>query len=253
MTGARLGRRGLIAAGFAATSLVLGAAGVRTEGGDKKKGQVDAKEVGAVEDLMREHGVLRRCFLLYRECAGLLRINPAAVDAAAINDTAKLFRAFGEDYHEKKLEEAYIFPKVRQSLPAAAALVDTLLAQHARGREITDFILSTTAGDRIAAEDAELLARAFDGFEVMYANHTAREDTILFPDWKKALSSEELAEMGDKFESIERAEFGGDGFDDAVKRIAKNEQVLGFANLAQFTAPPPPHADSHTTPVQESH
>ena len=24
--------------------------------------------------------------------------------------TAKLFRSFGEDYHERKLEEAYIFP-----------------------------------------------------------------------------------------------------------------------------------------------
>lgn len=243
MIDARPGRRSIVAAGFATTSLVFGAASVRAQAG-RKKGEVDAKEVGAVEDLMREHGVLRRCFLLYRECAGRLRINPAGVDAAAINDTAKLFRSFGEDYHEKKLEEAHIFPKVRQVLPANAALIDTLIAQHARGRDITDFILTTTAGARIAAQDAELLARAFDGFEVMYANHTAREDTIVFQDWKKTLSSEELAEMGDKFEDIERAQFGGDGFDDAVQRIMKNEEALGLTDLAQFTAPSPPRADS---------
>jgi hemerythrin-like domain-containing protein len=241
---ARLRRRSVIGAGIAATSFALGTGAVRARPEERDKGEVDAKEVGAVEDLMREHGVLRRCFLLYRECAGRLRINPAGVDAAAINDTARLFRSFGEDYHETKLEEAHIFPKVKREFPAAAALVDTLIAQHARGREITDYILSATAGARIAGQDAELLARAFDRFEIMYANHTAREDTIVFPDWKKRLSSEELAEMGDKFEDIEREEFGGDGFDDAVTRIATNEKALGLTNLAQFTAPRPP--DAHT-------
>jgi hypothetical protein len=44
-------------------------------------------------------------------------------------------------------------------------------------------------------------------------------------------------------ESIsERQTFGRDGFEDAVKEIAQIEQTLGFADLAQFTAPPPPKA-----------
>jgi hemerythrin superfamily protein len=85
-----------------------------------------------------------------------------------------------------------------------------------------------------------MLARAFDAFDVMYANHTAREDTIVFPAWKDQLSPAELAEMSNLFETIERAEFGGDGFDDAVKRIAVIEEKLGLRNLAQFTAPPAP-------------
>ena len=73
----------------------------------------------------------------------------------------------------------------------------------------------------------------------MYANHTAREDTIVFPAWKISLSRAELAEMGNLFETIERAEFGEDGFDDAVKRIAAIEEKLGLKNLGQFTAPAP--------------
>lgn len=74
----------------------------------------------------------------------------------------------------------------------------------------------------------------------MYENHTAREDTIVFPAWKAALSGKELEELGDTFEDIEKQQFGGDGFEDAVKQIAGIEQALGFADLAQFTAPPPP-------------
>src|SRR5205814_8417292 len=110
---------------------------------------------GAVEDLMREHGVLRRCILVYRECAGPLRIEPRGVDASALNETAKLFRSFGEDYHEKKLEEAHIFPRVRHLVSGAEAPVAVLMAQHARGREITDYILSVTGSAHVAATEAE--------------------------------------------------------------------------------------------------
>jgi len=162
------------------------------------------------------------------------------VDASALNDTAKLFRSFGEEYHEKKLEEAHIFPRVRRAVAGAEAPVSVLLAQHARGREITDYVLSVTGGAHVRVADAEMLARAFATFETMYANHTAREDTIIFPAWKNQISPAELAEMGNLFETIERAEFGGDGFEDAMKRIAVIEDKLGLDNLAQFTAPPAP-------------
>src|SRR5437588_7450661 len=49
-------------------------------------------EVTATEDLMREHGVLRRALLVYSAAVMKLRSN-----------------------HEKKLEEAYIFPAVRKA------------------------------------------------------------------------------------------------------------------------------------------
>ncbi|HEX3430833.1 MAG TPA: hemerythrin domain-containing protein [Rhizomicrobium sp.] len=231
-------RRSVIAAGIAAP--LAGSAALAAGRHAAKKPKSEESATGAVEDLMREHGVLRRCVLAYRECAGRLRIEPGDVDAVALNDAAKLFRSFGEDYHEKKLEEAHIFPRVRRVVSDAEAPIAILLAQHARGREITDYILSVTMGRHVAAADAEMLARAFDAFEVMYANHMAREDTIVFPAWKGQLSPAELAEMSNLFETIERAEFGGDGFADAVNRIAGIEDRLGLKNLVQFTAPPAP-------------
>ncbi len=50
-----------------------------------------------------------------------------------------------------------------------------------------------------------------DAFELMYEHHAAREDTVVFPAWKKALSASELSEMGEKFEEIEEKRFGEDG------------------------------------------
>ena len=76
----------------------------------------------------------------------------------------------------------------------------------------------------------------------MYEHHAAREDTVVFPAWKDTLSSRQLDEMGDTFEEIEHQQFGMDGFEDAVAQIARIEQELGSAGIAQFTAPPPPKA-----------
>lgn len=201
----------------------------------------DAKEVTAVEDLMREHGILRRALLVYSEAAVKLRQNPSAVSPDALQKTAKLFRTFGEDYHEKKLEEAYIFPLIKQKGGGseAAKYTDILVAQHNRGREITDYIISVTGAAKIGA-NANDLAKLFDTFTLMYQNHAAREDTIIFPAWKDLLTSDQYDELNDKFEDIEHAEFGEVGFEDAVKQIATIEGTLGVADIAQFTPPAPP-------------
>src|SRR6266545_2677352 len=86
-------------------------------------------EVTATEDLMREHGVIRRALRVYAQLADKLRKSPASVDAAALHKTAQLFRTFGEDYHERMLEEQHIFPIVRKMKGEAAKYPDVLIAQ----------------------------------------------------------------------------------------------------------------------------
>ena len=196
------------------------------------------KEVTATEDLMREHGVLRRALLVYTQTVTTLRKRPEVVPPDAHNKTAQLFRTFGQDYHERKLEEAFIFPDLQQAGSPAVPLVEILAAQHQRGRDITDYILGATRTGPINAKNANTLARALESLVLMYRNHAAREDTIVFPAWKKALSPEQLRDRSENFESIEHQQFGADGFDDAVRQIADIERSLGFADLAQFTAPP---------------
>ncbi len=197
-------------------------------------------EVTATEDLMREHGVIRRALLVYFEVVPTLRQNAASVDAAALQQTAKLFRTFGEDYHERMLEEEHIFPLIRKQGSELRRYADMLTEQHNRGREITDYVLAVTNGGKISSAHAEPLAKVFETFVLMYQNHAAREDTIVFPAWKKNFSDKQLDEISDQFEDIEHKVFGKDGFEEAEKKISGIEETLGFADLAQFTPPAPP-------------
>jgi hemerythrin-like domain-containing protein len=205
---------------------------------DDEKKEPDAKEVTAVEDLMREHGILRRALMLYSETALRIRKNTADISPEALQRTAKLFRAFGEEYHEKKLEEAYLFPRIKEKAASseAAKYVDVLIAQHVRGREITDYILSVTKGPKLGSDTAKF-ADVLTGFVRMYQHHAAREDTIVFPAWKDAVTSDEYDELNDKFEDIEQEQFGEDGFQDAAKQMSEIEASLGLSDIAQFTAP----------------
>jgi len=82
-------------------------------------------DIGPIEDLMREHGVLRRVLLIYEE--GLRRIatrqdfpgNPFLTGA-------QLIRRFIEDYHEKN-EEKFIFPKLQNTIGEARHDIAILL------------------------------------------------------------------------------------------------------------------------------
>ncbi|HUI83076.1 MAG TPA: hemerythrin domain-containing protein [Candidatus Binatia bacterium] len=230
----QLTRRELIAKAASLATAAVVAPEVLSASGESREA-----EVTATEDLMREHGVLRRALLVYTESIPLIRRNAASLDAGALYRNGVLFRDFGENYHEKMLEEQHIFPVVHKSGGPIATLTDILLAQHERGREITSYLLAVTKSGRIATANAEPLARSLEAFVLMYRNHAAREDTIVFPAWKKHFSEKQLDELSDQFEDIERKMFGKDGFDDAVEKIGAIEAALGFADLSQFTAPPP--------------
>jgi hemerythrin-like domain-containing protein len=115
------------------------------------------------------------------------------------------------------------------------------IAQHQRGREITDFIIGATAGSRIVAADIKTFTAALESLVRMYEHHAAIEDTLIFPAWKETLGAGALDEMNEKFEDIEHEQFGEDGFESALKQMAQIEQELGLSDLAQFTAPAPPH------------
>jgi hemerythrin-like domain-containing protein len=233
-------RKFLQVSAIAGAGLIVAACEKKPNPPEKEKAGDKGGEVTATEDLMREHGVLRRALLVYAETIPKLRTNSASVSPDALQKTAKLFRAFGEEYHEKKLEEAYIFPAVKKAGGSAASLPDVLITQHNRGREITDYIIAVTGSAKLGAANAEALAQAMVGFVRMYEHHAALEDTIIFPAWKQTLTEKQLDEMGDKFEEIEQQQFGKDGYEDAVKQIADIETSLGVNDLSQFTAPPPP-------------
>ncbi len=229
----------LYGTGFLLSGLGTGEEVTAKESEEKKSKEKEEQEVTATEDLMREHGILRRALLVYSETIPELSGKTPHVVPEMLQRTAKLFRSFGEDYHEKKLEEAHIFPALKKAGGPASGLTDILLDQHRRGREITDYILAVTQGAKLEARHTTPLKKVLESFVLMYRNHAAREDTVVFPAWKKTLTPKELDEMGDKFEDIEHQQFGEDGFDKAVREISSIEKELGLSDLARFTASPP--------------
>jgi hemerythrin-like domain-containing protein len=215
---------------FLLAATALGVPTLAVLGDDKKGGE---EEVGATEDLMREHGVLNRILLIYEEGLRRLRKNEE-IAPAVFRDAADLVRRFVEDYHEK-LEEKFIFPEFTKQ-KKLTDLVNVLLKQHEAGRAVTDVILRDAADARFTRQDArEELVRSVEAFIRMYRPHEAREDTVLFPALHKLISPKQLKDLGEQFEKEEDRLFGEDGFEKTVDKVAAIEKQLGIYELDQFT------------------
>ena len=202
-------------------------------GGGQRKDEPEEEDVSPAEDLMREHGVLKRVLLVYEEA--IRRIDARHdLPPDAVKSSAGIIRSFIEDYHEK-LEEDYLFPRFEKA-GQLTDLTKTLRAQHQAGRQVTDRIVQLatvrTLKDPQAAASLRDLLRQFNR---MYAPHEAREDTVLFPAFRTLVSKQEYGALGEDFERKEHELFGEDGFEKMVDRVAAIEKELGVYDLSQFT------------------
>jgi hemerythrin-like domain-containing protein len=193
----------------------------------------DEVAVTPPEDLMREHGVLKRVLLIYRE--GIRRVEAGAeLPVQALNAGAAIIRSFIEDYHEQ-LEEKHVFPKLEQA-GKLADVTAVLRTQHARGRVLTDRMLAAT-GAAAALDQAkrDALVQNMSAFIRMYEPHEAREDTVVFPTLRQVVPAKEFRDMADMFEDEEHRRFGQAGFEGVVDKVADIEKSLGIYDLSQFT------------------
>lgn len=201
---AAVGRRHLleISASAAGVIALSACSGSPPEPGKGRPDTTPEQEVPvtAPEDLMREHGVLKRILLIYREGIRRLQADDQS-PAPALNESAQIIRRFIEDYHGQ-LEEQYVFPKLEQA-GKLTDITSVLRTQHQRGRVLTDRVLAATTA-----------AAAFD--------QPAR-DTVEFRD------------MAETFEDEEHRRFGEAGFQSVVDKVADIEKSLGIYDLSQFT------------------
>ena len=222
---------------FLATGATLGitglAAGIPGAIGAEQK-EAGEMEISPTEDLMREHGVLKRILLVYGEAVRRLDASED-LPPKALADAAGIIRSFIEDYHGK-LEEDYLFPRFKKA-NKLVDLVDVLLQQHRAGRRLTDITLRlSTAQSLKSVEDRKALAESMRLFVRMFNPHEAREDTVLFPAFCEIVSTSEYGALGEDFERREHELFGKDGFEEIVGRVSAIEKSLGIFDLSQFTA-----------------
>src|SRR5690242_11429446 len=202
----------LTAAGVLTASAALPLIAAETK---KPEGEGD---VSPAEDLMREHGVLKRVLLVYRE---VLRRLDAKQDFPPdqLRAAAEIIRNFIENYHEK-LEEDYLFPRFRKH-GKLVQLVDVLQAQHQAGRRVTDVTLRLATVSALKnASERDQLHQSLASFIRMYEPHEAREDTVLFPALHEIVSANEYDALGEDFEKKEHQLFGKEGFEGQVEKIA---------------------------------
>src|SRR5436305_5589198 len=226
-------RRVFLRSGVIFTGVVLASSALLRGAGTKNKDEEKEAEVGPPEDLMREHGVLKRVLLIYGE---VLRRIDAKQDfpPEALADAAGIIRSFVEDYHEK-LEEDFLFPRFEKA-NQLVDLVRVLREQHQAGRRVTDITMRFANLQSLKNESER--ARLVDStrqFIRMYNPHEAREDTVLFPAFRKIVSPHEFDSLGEDFEKKEDELFGDDGFEKMVDKVASIEKRFGIYDLAQFT------------------
>lgn len=228
---ARPHRREFVKQGLLAT--LSGLAGISLLSGCKgEKEEEEGQKVSPPEDLMQEHGVLNRILLIYDTC----RMHLAGKEnfpREALAGAAGIVRTFVEDYHETQ-EENYLFPRF-QKASQLTDLVNVLLQQHQAGRRITSQIMQLTKSQTATEAENQQLIGLLTSFTTMYRPHEAREDTVLFPAFRKIVSQNEYDSLGEEFEKNEHKRFGQDGFETMVSKVAHIEQSLGIYELAQFT------------------
>ncbi len=222
VSGAAVAGGGVLLACCGAPRLGLGAEAATQKGDDVTPG----------EDLMREHGVLRRVMLVYGECIRRLDAK-GELPAGVVTDSARIISTFIEGYHEK-LEENYLFVRFEKA-GALADLTKTLRVQHEAGRALTGSIIRLSQQVPMSVEDRTRLAQGMQEFVRMYEPHAAREDTVLFPAMRRVYSAKEYDELGDNFEDKEHELFGDSGFEKMVEKVAGIERALDIYDLAGFT------------------
>ena len=216
---------------LAGSGLVLAGCTGGARGASKASDEEKGEEVTPAEDLMREHGVLRRVMYLYDEAIERFGAG-REVPLDALAGGAGIIRHVIEDYHEK-LEEQDVFPQFERA-GKLVELTATLRKQHEVGRALTDRILALAKAP-LADADRATLATTLHAFNHMYRAHAAREDTVLFPELRGLVGAKAYEELGEQLEAKETQILGERGFERAVADVAKLEQAFGVDDLAKLT------------------
>jgi hemerythrin-like domain-containing protein len=200
----------------------------KEEEGEDDEGQ----KVSPPEDLMQEHGLLNRILLIYDFCKVQL-VNKQPFQPDALLNAVGIIRSFVEDYHEKQ-EEDYLFPRFEKA-NQLTDLVKVLRIQHNAGRNITGNLMQLCKTKTLGDNENQKLIQLLTDFNTMYRPHEAREDTILFPAFRKIVSQNEYDSLGEEFEKNEHKLFGKGGFESMVDKVAEIEKQLNIYELSEFT------------------
>ena len=198
-----------------------------------KTGKKAGEKLSANEHLMRDHGLMQRILLIYQEIID--RINKkSSFPPETVIDSANTVRMFIEANHEE-LEENYLFPHFKKA-NTLVELVNTLTIQHQKGSALTSKIVQLGADNFKKNIEKEELKKYLHLFIRMFNAHEAREDTVLFPEFRKLISESEYDSIGEQFTQKQFDMFGPNGFNMILRRVEDIEKKLKIYELSKYTA-----------------
>jgi hemerythrin-like domain-containing protein len=192
-----------------------------------------AWKIPPTEDLMQEHGVLRRIMLVYDEIAKRLK-QGEEFPLQVLTDANNIIRRFMQDYHETN-EQFHIF-NLFSNNGKMIELVAILYQQHLAGRKLIDKVKILSTEDNLKNTSNRLrVADYLHTFNLVYRHHAAWEDTIIFPTFRSIILPQDFTALGETFKREEEKQFGVDGYEKIVGQVADLENKLGIHDLQQFT------------------
>lgn len=144
-----------------------------------------------------------------------LRFLVRRVESEGGNPDFRLLRAmmdyivdFPERLHHPK-ENEYLFRRVREREPAAAALIDELEAEHARGDRLIDELKAALLRyEREGHSAFPEFKRAVDDYADFHWDHMRKEEDHLLPLAEKSLTEEDWDAVGEAFRLNDNPLFG---------------------------------------------
>jgi hemerythrin-like domain-containing protein len=161
-----------------------------------------------IEVLMHEHQViLAFCDAAVREASRLREGGP--LDLQRVERMLDFIRNFADRCHHLK-EENHLFTRMAErGFPVEVGPVAMMLHEHEQGRAhvraIAEALPRAAAGERAAIVT---IADNFTGWADLLRAHIFKEDNVLYPMARQALSAQDLAELEASFEKVERDEMG---------------------------------------------
>ena len=185
------------------------------------------------EDLMREHGLMNRLMLLYKESVCSIGVNEDSI--GVLKSAAKIMHDFIHDFHEEN-EEHDVYPLFNEN-KKMHTITTIMEEQHEVGKRMTERILSLTkAGVSPDSSAISEMTDIVEQFQHMYMPHASLEDTVLWPAVQEMKGDAAYTKMGMALEKKEEEKFGEEYFDKLASRVEKLEKKLGISDLSVFTA-----------------
>ena len=201
---------------FLVAGAVLGLSGVAC-GAEKPAA---GEDVSALEDLMREHGVLSRILLIYEEAIRSLRAKPATAipfrnlqgsGCAGAEVRRRIPREAGRELHLPGVRET------RQTRPVGEGAQGATCRRSRADRHDSQ----SRAGEGSSPKPKRKPGDRLRGVHPHVSSPQGpRRHRALSRLAKDSVGQAKLDELGDKFEEEENRRFGAEGFEKIVEQVA---------------------------------